>query len=49
MLAFYREYPLVDFVPQAVAQSGAAPEMPQAEALFRHSYCKPYHGGTMPS
>jgi len=25
MLAFYREYPLVDFVPQAVAQSGAAP------------------------
>jgi len=35
MLAFYREYPLLDFVPQAVAQSGAAPEVPQAEALFQ--------------
>lgn len=34
MLAFYREYPLVDFVPQAVAQSGATPEVPQAGALF---------------
>lgn len=34
MLAFYREYPLVDFVPQAVAQSAAAPEVPQAAALF---------------
>lgn len=34
MLAFYREYPLLDFVPQAVAQSAAAPEVPQAAALF---------------
>jgi len=34
MLAFYREYPLVDFVPQAVAQSAAAPEVPQTAALF---------------
>jgi hypothetical protein len=34
MLAFYREYPLVDFVPQAVAQSAATPEVPQAVALF---------------
>jgi predicted nuclease of restriction endonuclease-like (RecB) superfamily len=34
MLAFYREYPLVYFVPQAVAQSAAAPEVPQTAALF---------------
>jgi len=34
MLAFYREYPWTDFVPHAVAQSGAAPEVPQAAALF---------------
>lgn len=34
MLAFYREYSLVDFVPQAVAQSAAAPEVPQTAALF---------------
>jgi predicted nuclease of restriction endonuclease-like (RecB) superfamily len=34
MLAFYREYPLVDFVPHAVAQSAATPEVPQAAALF---------------
>jgi len=34
MLAFYREYPWADFVPHAVAQSGAAPEVPQAAALF---------------
>ncbi len=35
MLAFYREYPLLDFVPQAVAQSDAAPEVPHAEVLFQ--------------
>jgi hypothetical protein len=34
MLAFYREYSLVDFVPQAVAQNAATPEVPQAAALF---------------
>jgi predicted nuclease of restriction endonuclease-like (RecB) superfamily len=34
MLAFYREYPLVDFVPQAVAQSAAGPAVPQTAALF---------------
>ncbi len=32
MLAFYRQYPQRDFVPQAVAQNAAAPEVPQAEA-----------------
>ncbi len=35
MLAFYREYPLADFVPQAVAQNPATPEVPQAGALFQ--------------
>jgi predicted nuclease of restriction endonuclease-like (RecB) superfamily len=35
MLAFYREYPLLDFVPHTVAPSGAAPEVPQAAALFQ--------------
>jgi len=35
MLAFYREYPLLDFVPHTVAPSGTAPEVPQAAALFQ--------------
>jgi predicted nuclease of restriction endonuclease-like (RecB) superfamily len=35
MLAFYREYPQLDFVPQAVAQSGQVQEVPQAAALFQ--------------
>jgi len=34
MLAFYREYPHLDFVPQAVAQTDASPKVPQAVALF---------------
>jgi len=35
MLAFYREYPQVDFVPQGVAQISSQAEVPQAEALFQ--------------
>lgn len=34
MLAFYREYPLLNFMPQAVAQTGTLSEVPQAAALF---------------
>lgn len=34
MLAFYREYASVDFVPQAVAQIEATEKVPQAVALF---------------
>lgn len=34
MLAFYREYPHLDFVPQPVAQIDAAPKVPQPVALF---------------
>lgn len=34
MLAFYREYADLDFVPQAVAQIEADPKVPQAAALF---------------
>lgn len=34
MLAFYREYPHLQFVPQAVAQIGASLEVPQSVALF---------------
>ena len=34
MLAFYREYPHLDFVPQAVAQADESPKVPQAVALF---------------
>lgn len=34
MLAFHREYPLPNFVPQAVAQTAALAEGPQAVALF---------------
>ncbi len=34
MLAFYREYAQLEFVPQAVAQTPSAPKVPQAVALF---------------
>lgn len=34
MLAFYREYRELEFVPQAVAQMGSADKVPQAVALF---------------
>lgn len=34
MLAFYREYPHLEFVQQAVAQVDASPKVPQAAALF---------------
>lgn len=34
MLAFYREYPHLEFVPQSVAQMTSSPEVPQAVALF---------------
>lgn len=34
MLAFYREYAQLEFVPQAVAQIPPAPKVPQAVALF---------------
>jgi predicted nuclease of restriction endonuclease-like (RecB) superfamily len=34
MLAFHREYPLLNFMPQAVAQTDAIAEVPQAAALF---------------
>lgn len=34
MLAFYREYPHLEFVPQPVAQLVASAEVPQAVALF---------------
>lgn len=34
MLAFYREYPDLEFVPQLVAQTDADPKVPQAAALF---------------
>ena len=34
MLAFYREYPHLEFVPQAVAQMAAHREVPQPVALF---------------
>ena len=34
MLAFYREYPHLEFVPQAVAQIESEPKGPQAAALF---------------
>ena len=34
MLAFYREYPLLNFRPHAVAQTGTLAEVPQAAALF---------------
>jgi predicted nuclease of restriction endonuclease-like (RecB) superfamily len=34
MLAFYREYPSLRFVPQPVAQMADAPKVPQAVALF---------------
>jgi predicted nuclease of restriction endonuclease-like (RecB) superfamily len=34
MLAFYREYPHLEFVPQAVAQIKSGRKMPQAVALF---------------
>lgn len=34
MLAFYREYPHLEFVPQPVAQMAANPTVPQAVALF---------------
>ena len=34
MLAFYREYPYLEFVPQAVAQMEPDPKVPQAAAHF---------------
>lgn len=34
MLAFYREYPHLEFVPQPVAQTESGPKGPQAAALF---------------
>jgi len=34
MLAFYREYPHLEFVPQAVAQIGDSPKVQQLVALF---------------
>lgn len=34
MLAFYREYAALEFVPQPVAQTEAAAKVPQAVALF---------------
>lgn len=34
MLAFYREYPHLEFVPQAVAQIEPDPKVPQPESLF---------------
>jgi predicted nuclease of restriction endonuclease-like (RecB) superfamily len=34
MLAFYREYQLLNFMPQAVAQTGTLSEVQQAAALF---------------
>lgn len=34
MLAFYREYPLLNFMPQAVAQTDASAEVPPTAALF---------------
>lgn len=34
MLAFYREYPQLNFVPQTVAQTDSISEVPQAVALF---------------
>ena len=34
MLAFYREYPHLEFVPQSVAQMAANREVPQPVALF---------------
>jgi predicted nuclease of restriction endonuclease-like (RecB) superfamily len=34
MLAFYREYPHLEFVPQPVAQLAASSKVPQAVALF---------------
>ena len=34
MLAFHREYPLLNFMPQAVAQTDAITEVPHAAALF---------------
>lgn len=34
MLAFYREYPHLEFVPQAVAQIDSDPKVPQLAALF---------------
>jgi predicted nuclease of restriction endonuclease-like (RecB) superfamily len=34
MLAFYREYPFLEFLPQPVAKIDDAPKMPQAVALF---------------
>jgi predicted nuclease of restriction endonuclease-like (RecB) superfamily len=34
MLAFYREYPLLAFVPQSVAQTAPTPKVPQVVALF---------------
>ena len=34
MLAFYREYPHLEFVPQTVAQTESGPKRPQAAALF---------------
>jgi hypothetical protein len=34
ILAFYREYPRLDFVPQAMAQMDVSTEVPQAAALF---------------
>ena len=39
MLAFYREYRELQFVPQPVAQIEAAAKMPQAVALFRLIWC----------
>ncbi|NCT48773.1 MAG: DUF1016 domain-containing protein [Paraglaciecola sp.] len=34
MLAFYREYPLLNFMPQVMAQTDVSSEVPQAAALF---------------
>ncbi|WP_090140049.1 hypothetical protein [Limnohabitans sp. DM1] len=34
MLAFYREYPHLEFVPQAAAQIEPGPKGPQTVALF---------------
>ena len=45
MLAFYREYPDLEFVPRIVAQIGAVPEVPQpvAQMPSREKGGRPLH------
>lgn len=45
MLAFYREYPHLQFVPQAVAQMEPDPKVPQAAALFPVDLVQPIPWG----